>query len=92
MSGHKVVAIDVSPEMQSIVQDAVDSGEYVSVSDVFEAALNDWQARRNGHDLTDTKLGELWDAGIASGHPTDGEKAFSRTRAELVTRLAASRS
>ena len=92
MSHHKVVAIDISSEMEDILRAALDSGEYGSVSDVFKAALSDWHSRRSGHELIDREIGELWDAGIASGPAGDGEQAFSRTRAELVARLATSRS
>ena len=44
------LTITLSPEMASMVRHAVQSGEYVSNSEIMREALRYWSARRMGHD------------------------------------------
>ena len=64
------------------------SGEYASASEVVREALRDWKFRRTQRDQIITELGRQWDAGIASGLPTEGNEAFSRIRARLDAKLS----
>lgn len=54
------------PDTQArFIEQAVNSGEYASSSEVVREALREWKARRI--------LGGLWDAGIASGQADPAE-------------------
>ena len=83
MSERGTISFDISAEMALTLREAIDSGDYQSTDDILRDALQEWQQRRQRDDLTDRELGELWDAGIASGPSGSGDEAFARTRAEL---------
>jgi antitoxin ParD1/3/4 len=53
------ISISITDEHAALIQEAVGSGAYASSSEVVREALREWRARRS--------VGELWDAGIASG-------------------------
>lgn len=53
------ISISITDEHAALLQEAVGSGDYASSSEVVREALREWRARRI--------VGELWDAGIASG-------------------------
>jgi antitoxin ParD1/3/4 len=53
------ISISITNEHAALLQEAVVSGAYASSSEVVREALREWQARR--------VVGELWDAGLASG-------------------------
>jgi antitoxin ParD1/3/4 len=55
------ISISVTDEQLKLINDAVESGDYASSSEVVREALRDWRARR--------LVGQLWDEGVASGVP-----------------------
>ena len=58
------ISISITDEHAALLQEAVGSGAYASSSEVVREALREWRARR--------VVGELWDAGIASGRTEPG--------------------
>jgi antitoxin ParD1/3/4 len=58
------ISISITDEHAALLQEAVGSGAYASSSEVVREALREWRARRS--------VGDLWDAGIASGRCDSG--------------------
>jgi antitoxin ParD1/3/4 len=77
------VSIAVTPEMAAMLRRAVASGEYASSSEVVREALRDWKERRTLRNEAVSELRRLWDEGLASGEPVDGEDAFARIKAKI---------
>ncbi len=69
MSTVQKISIDLSPRLNSIIQEAVASGQYASVSDVVEEALAAWDEHKNLPQFSVDELRRLWNEGIASGSP-----------------------
>lgn len=60
-------SITLSPEHASLVEKAVDAGEFASPSEVVGEALREWQERRDNHGYTIAELRRLIQEGIDSG-------------------------
>ena len=67
MQQHVRRAIDLSPDMEKLVDEAVSSGEYDSASDVVDEALRMWRERRDNFGYTLGELRALVKSGIESG-------------------------
>ncbi len=63
MSNVSKVSVALTPEMSAMVNQAVESGEYATGSEVIREALREWKQRRSSlqHER------DLWAEGIASG-------------------------
>jgi len=61
------VSVALTPEMLTMLKEAVESGEYTSTSEVIRDALRAWKARRAMHEMEVEALRRLWNEGIASG-------------------------
>ncbi|MFK8254203.1 ribbon-helix-helix domain-containing protein [Ancylobacter terrae] len=83
------VSIALTPEMAAAARSATDAGEYASTSEVVREAMRDWMRRRAERAQAIDELGALWDAGVSSGAPVDGEDAFARLRSRLDNYIAA---
>ena len=59
MAKAEELRVTLPTELARAVNEAVESGEYATVSDVIREAVRDWQDKR--------ALRQLWDEGIASG-------------------------
>jgi Arc/MetJ-type ribon-helix-helix transcriptional regulator len=66
-------SIDLAAEMNALVNDAVVSGEYSSVSDVLEHALSLWRERRQNVDNSQDHAGALPVKGIETAGDTRTE-------------------
>ncbi|WP_020179247.1 type II toxin-antitoxin system ParD family antitoxin [Methylopila sp. M107] len=88
MSGVEKVSVALTPEMLATVRQAVDTGEYGSASEVMREAMREWMLRRVQRREAVAQIGRLWDEGLASGPPVDGEEAFARVRAGLDRSIA----
>ena len=88
MANVEKVSVALTPEMAAMMREAVETGEYASASEVMREALREWKQRRTLRRQAIEELGRLWDSGIASGPPTDGEEAFARIKTKLEARLA----
>jgi antitoxin ParD1/3/4 len=64
-------SISLTPDHARLLDMAVSSGDYGSVSEVVREALREWKAKRI--------LGQLWDEGIASGK---GDMTLEEIKAE----------
>ena len=82
MSKIEKLSIAVTPEMQTMLHEAVESGEYASTSEVIREALRDWRTKRQERERAAAELGRLWDEGIESG-TVDGPTAMKRLRAKV---------
>ena len=69
MSTVQKISIDLSPRLNSVIQEAVASGKYASVSDVVEEALFAWEEHKNLPQFSIEELRQFWNEGIASGSP-----------------------
>jgi antitoxin ParD1/3/4 len=70
MSGTSKVAkisVALTPELNGVVQQAVDSGDYASGSEVIREALREWKHRRALKLQDHDELRRLWGEGMASG-------------------------
>jgi antitoxin ParD1/3/4 len=67
MSQLSKLSIALTPEMNDLIHQAVDSGEYASTSEVVTEALLDWKQQRTLKQFDDDELRRLWAEGIASG-------------------------
>ncbi len=88
MANVEKVSVALTPEMAETMREVVASGEYASSSEVMREALREWKERRTFRKDAIEELGRLWDGGIESGPPTDGEAAFARIKSKLDARLA----
>lgn len=59
------LSISVTGEHARLIEDAVESGDYASTSEVIRDALRDWRVKR--------ALGALWDEGLLSGTADESE-------------------
>jgi antitoxin ParD1/3/4 len=67
MSNVQKVSVALTPEFMALVQEAIDTGEYTSASEVIRDALRHWKQRRATEELSAKELRQLWEEGIASG-------------------------
>jgi antitoxin ParD1/3/4 len=67
MSNVQKLSVALTPELIELVQDAVQSGEYTSKSEVVRDALRSWKLRRTAWAGDTDELRALWMEGIASG-------------------------
>ncbi len=80
------VSIALTPEMASLVREAVDGGDYASASEVIRDALREWKQLREQRGKAIEEIGRLWDEGRESG---PGRLAsLDEIRAEARSRLA----
>lgn len=82
------ISVALTSEMVAAAREATEAGEYASASEVLRDAMREWMRRRLERTRAITELGRLWDEGLASGPPADGEEAFARLRERLEKRLA----
>lgn len=85
-------SITLSPELATVVDEAVAAGEYASASEVIRDALRDWKERRDLYGYTLEELRGLIREGIDSGPgrftSIDEIKAEARNRLANVKRRA----
>ena len=85
MSNVQKVSVALTPEMLSMLKEAVDSGEYTSASEVIRDALRGWKARRAVHEMEVEELRKLWNVGVASSAGRFG--SIDEIKAEARRRL-----
>lgn len=87
MANVEKVSVALTPEMATMMRQAVETGEYASASEVMREALREWKLRRTQRQLAIDELARLWDEGIASGQSVASEDAFARVKASLISNL-----
>lgn len=87
MGATQKLSIALTEELAREIEAAVESGDYATASEVVRDALGAWKRERADRDTAARRLRELWDEGLASGEPVDGnfdaEDIMRRGRARL---------
>lgn len=86
MQQHVRSDINLSPDMEELVKEAVVNGEYRSVSEIVDEALRLWSEKRDNFGYTLNELQTLVNAGIESGPGRLG--SIQNIKAEARRRLA----
>ncbi len=84
MSHMPKISVALTPEIASLVNQAVESGEYANGDELVREALREWTQRRRLLRHERERLRELWAEGVASGPGRFGDigviKAEARRR------------
>ena len=80
MSNVQKVSVALTPEIVSMLREAVETGEYTSTSEVVRDALRFWKQRRDLSQLPLANLRALWNEGLDGGPPIEAEPEFRRLR------------
>jgi antitoxin ParD1/3/4 len=83
MANVEKLSVALTPEMAAELREAVEAGDYGSVSEVVRDALRDWRVRRKIEALETEDLRRLIQEGIGSGPGMDAGEVFGRLRARL---------
>ena len=67
MSTIEKISIALTPDLASLVRNAVTDGYYASTSEVIREALRDWKIKQSLNARSTTQLRALWQEGIDSG-------------------------
>jgi len=67
MSSVQKISIALTPDLALLVQQAVETGGYVSASEVIREALRDWKTKRSLREQQLEEIRNLWREGINSG-------------------------
>lgn len=67
MSKVEKISVALTPEMATLVRDAVESGEYASSSEVIREALREWKQKRLLQLQNLEELRSVWQEGVESG-------------------------
>jgi antitoxin ParD1/3/4 len=86
MANVEKISVALTPDLATIVRQAVESGDYASASEVVRDALRDWKLKRALGQETVRELRRLWQEGIDSGpaEPLDMEGIKREARARLA--------
>ena len=91
MANVEKLSIALTPDMATMVHQAVESGDYASASEVIRDALRDWKLKRAIDREMVEELRRLWQEGIDSGpaEPLDmaAIKREARARFEAGEKL-----
>ena len=77
------LSIEISQEVNEIVEEAVASGEFASASEMVASAVAGWKSARLLHGYTVEELRVLVKEGKDSGDLIDGEEAFRQITEEF---------
>ena len=80
MQNVEKVSVALTAEQAAMVRQAVETGEYASVSEVIREALRLWKAEQQARASEVEELRRLWREGIESGPAEDGPAVFARLR------------
>ena len=69
MASIEEVSVALPSEQVGAMQEAVDSGEYLTTSEIVQEAIRAWQQKRALCSDETELLRQLWDDGKASGAP-----------------------
>ncbi len=77
------ISVALTPDMVAALREAVEGGDYGSVSEVVRDALRDWRLRRKIETLEIEELRDLIRQGTESGPGLDAADVFARLRARF---------
>lgn len=84
MANVEKLSIALPPEMAGSLREAVESGEYATVSEVIREALRDWKLKRRIASIEEDELRRLVREGIESGPSIPANGVFSRLRSKYA--------
>ena len=67
MPGIEKISITLTPELASMVNEAVAAGTYASSSEVIREALRDWRIKQMARRQQLQEMRHLWDEAVQSG-------------------------
>jgi antitoxin ParD1/3/4 len=70
MGAVQKLSIALTEELAQDIEQAVASGDYATASEVVRDALRTWKREREAYVR---RLRRLWDEGLASGNPIEGD-------------------
>jgi antitoxin ParD1/3/4 len=82
MAGVKKLSVALTPELAAMLEAAVETGDYASTSEVIREALRDWKEKQLRRDAARAEIRRLWQEGLDSGPPEDGEAVMARLEAK----------
>jgi antitoxin ParD1/3/4 len=85
MANIEKVSVALTGEQVSVLEAAVEAGEYATTSEIVREAMRDWQLKRELRQGDINRLRQMWDAGIASG--SAGALDMKKLRHEARDRL-----
>jgi antitoxin ParD1/3/4 len=74
------ISVALTPELASMVREAVERGSYASTSEVIRDALRVWKQRAERHDDAIAEIRQLWQEGLESGSAADGKIVMARLK------------
>jgi antitoxin ParD1/3/4 len=77
------VSIALTTDMVAELREAVERGDYGSLSEVVREALRDWRLRRRLEVMEKEELRRLIREGMESGPEVDADSVFARLRARF---------
>lgn len=80
MQNVEKLSVALTPEMAAMVRQAVQTGEYATVSEVIREALRMWKAEQQARARGLDELRQMWREGVESGAGEDGPAVFARLR------------
>jgi antitoxin ParD1/3/4 len=91
MVHNRKVSVALTGEQIADLKEAVETGEYPSISEIVRQAIWDWRLKRKLRQEDIERLRQLWDEGQASGpaRPLDMEKLLRKARKRLARVKAA---
>jgi antitoxin ParD1/3/4 len=79
MSNLREISIALSAEALAVIEEAVETGEYASASDVVREALRNWKDGRSAQrEPSADELRQLWREGMESGDAVEAAPVFER--------------
>lgn len=67
MPGTEKMSITLTPELASMINEAVATGNYASTSEVIREALRDWRVKQMMRQQQLQEIRRLWDEAVQSG-------------------------
>lgn len=90
MGEMRKIDVAVSEDLASEIDAAVASGEFATVDAAIAEALNAWSVGRQPYDHENTlRLRRLWEEGIASGPPIEGNFDLADIKRRAAERKSA---
>jgi antitoxin ParD1/3/4 len=86
MANIERLSIALTPELAEIVREAVQTGDYASVSEVIREALREWSHERDERAASIAHYRKLVEEGLASGEPQPA-RSFEEIKAKALKRL-----
>lgn len=84
MNATEAFRIDLPPHVLARLHALVEQGRYMTLQDAIADILAAWDLAETEREADVERLARLWDEGIRSGEPLDGEEVF----AELLREFA----